>query len=259
MATRCKRIFGAAVALLFAPPFALDAAIAETPVLPAPERFEESLVGATLRGRSAVGGGGAPAPSFQGSGGGRLIVGLHLDAAAASPKADLAATRILTPPAAAGARLCVDIATVDHRYSAASEHPLEGAPTGVAAALGLLSAHAETLASYDAADLLVMASRGPACSGDAPKVYAPAAAADGPWSALSVSVNVGRGRPEATLSRDGATASEAARCGRAPSAARSHVCRAPIDGLEDGVYTLRVAVRHMGAELFADEIALVLP
>lgn len=244
----------AIAAALLASPALIAPASAQ--VAPPAERFQETFIG----GGGYQFGGLRGAPSTQSYGGGRLVVGLAIGgdrAPESTAPADLEALRVLIPAASKPGRLCVTVTSADGRYSAESEHLLPADAVGVAA-LGLTSAYANEIAEYKAADLLVRARRADECRADAAGVHAPAALTAGDH--LVVRVNVGRGRPQAQLLKDGAPVGPAAKCARlAGAAAATHRCAAPISAARSGVYKLQVTVVAFGDVLVSEVLDVALP
>jgi hypothetical protein len=214
-------------------------------VLVKPEFFEESYVGAAALAMPSV-------QSFSGRGG-RLLTGLRIGEPDAGLAADIAALRVALPPSDA-ARLCLDLTTIDNRYTAESAQPINGARG--TPALGLTSSYADALATYTARDLLVRARAADACEATAASVLTPAVLGPG---ALVAAINVGRGRPTAQLWRDGAAVTDKARCQRDEHAGKSHDCAVPIDGLGAGVYELRIVVPSLTGADIEDSYDVALP
>ena len=214
-------------------------------VLGKPEFFEESFVGATTLAMPSV-------QTFGGSGG-RLLTGLRIGDPAGEATADITGLRVALPPSSAE-RLCLDLTTVDNRYTAESALPINGAKG--TPSLGLTSSYADALATYGARDLLVRARAADACDAGAQSVLTPAVVGGG---ALVAAVNVGRGRPTAQLFRGDEAVTEKARCARDEHAGKSHDCAVAIDGLDSGVYELRIVVPSLTGADIEDSYDVALP
>ncbi len=214
-------------------------------VLGKPEFFEESFVGATALAMPSV-------QTFGGSGG-RLLTGLRIGDPDSEATADIAGLRVALPPGSAE-RLCLDLTTIDNRYTAESAQPINGA-TGTPS-LGLTSSYADALATYGARDLLVRARAAGSCDAGSKSVLTPAVVGGG---ALVAAINVGRGRPTAQLFQGDEAVTEKARCARDEHAGKSHDCAVAIDGLDTGVYELRIVVPSLTGADIEDSYDVALP
>lgn len=259
--TRFARRWAAAISAAAFAANVLATVGASAQTLPEPIDFAESFVGgAPVAAAPAPSFGGAvaaaPAPAPQTAiFASQLIVGVAFGASRAP--VDLAALRILAPVGGDDEAVCVALTTVDGRYAAQSAHPVDAGLAGPAA-LGLTTAYADELAGYALGDLLVRAVRAADCLGEPEGSVAPALLDDSA-RVLTVSVNLGRGRPRAWLERDGARVVDPERCAPSPSAARTHLCRLNVDALDAGAYDLVVFSRRPGGDPIERRVAVALP